>query len=234
MKIAIQLAANPRSFKRNYEHFLKNLVEPLNPDVFIHTWDLEGNDRPEVTTDGSCQEYIDLYQPLAHQIEHLVYNYEPLKTMRPHFTSRHRVNELRRKYELDNNIEYDVVIMARPDVKLINPVPNGNSACLGSEFKPEYLDHLEANDIWIHHFKEGLPSDYFWYASPKMMNLSIDGCFNNLDKLHIYTPGAERLWWHILQEAGFSKNEFKYYGNSIHDKDAVDNSFRFFDIECVR
>ena len=93
-KVAVLLAANPRSFKRNYSYFEKNILETLNPDVFIHTWRLHGNERPDVTTDGSCEEYINLYKPKSWEIEDLVYDYEPLHTMRPHFTSRYKVNKI--------------------------------------------------------------------------------------------------------------------------------------------
>lgn len=234
MKIAVQMAANPRSFKRCYDSFKKNILDTLNPDIFIHTWKLNGLERPDVTTDGSCEEYIELYQPKSYQIEELNYNYEPLMTMVPHFTSRYKVNELRKKHERENEVKYDVVIMARPDVRLINYPPKNNSQVLGSQFKPEYIDMVKEDTIWIHHFKEGIPSDYFFYTSPKWINISIEGCYNNLHKLNIFNPGSERLWWHILQENGFKREWFKYFGNSIHDEDHIQNSFRLFDIECVR
>ena len=235
MKVAIQFAANPRSFKRCYESFKKNILGTLNPDVFIHTWRLNGNERPDVITDGSCEEYIDLYKPKSFCIEDLTYSYQPLMTMAPHFTSRHRVNEIRKKYQEENNIKYDVVIMARPDVRLINPpISDKVNTVLGSEFKKEYLNNFTEDSIWVHHYKDGLPSDYFFYTSPKWMDISIDGCFNNLDKLNIYNPGSERLWNYILNQNNFKREWFKYYGNSIHDQDHIDNSFRFFDIECVR
>jgi hypothetical protein len=233
-KVAIQLAANPRSFKRCYPFFKANILDTLNPDVFIHTWNLKGKERPDVTTDGSCEEYIELYKPKKFIIEDLEYNYQPLQTMIPHFTSRFKVNKLRKEYEKENNIKYDVVIMGRPDVKLINNPPKNNSQVLGSEFKAEYIDMVEEDSIWIHHFKDGVPSDYFFYTSPKWMDISIDGCYGNLDKLNIYNPGSERLWWHILQENIFKREWFRYYGNSIHDQDHIHNSFRLFDIECIR
>jgi len=235
MKIAVQIAANPRSFKRNYEYFKKNIVDTLNPDIFIHTWRLHGRERPEVTTDGTCEEYIDLYKPKAYEIEDLHYNYQPLMTMAPHFTTRYRVNEIRKKYEKENNIKYDVVIMHRADIRLTNPpISNNYGQVIGSEFKMEYAERLKEDEIWIHHFKEGIPADYFFYSSPKWMDIGIEGCFNNLDKLNIFSPGSERLWWHVLQQNGFKKEGFKYYGNSVHDQDHIDNSFKFFDIECVR
>jgi hypothetical protein len=234
-KVAIQLAANPRSFKRCYDSFKKNIIDTLNPDIFIHTWRLHGNERPEVTTDGSCEEYIDLYKPVAYEIEDLEYNYEPLMTMVPHFTTRYRVNQIRKKYQKENNIKYDVVIMDRADIRLTNPPISYNyNQVIGSEFKREYLEKLQKDEIWVHHFKDGLPADYFFYSSPEWMDISIEGCYNNIDKLHLYNPGSERLWWHILQENGFKKEWFKYFGNSIHDQDHIDNSFKFFDIECIR
>lgn len=245
MKVAIQLAANPRSFKRNYESFKKNIVETLNPDIFIHTWRLHGSERSEVITDGSCEEYIDLYKPKAYAIEDLHYNYQPLMTMIPHFTSRHKVNELRKKYQQDNNIKYDVVLMFRPDIRLLNPHESGYvqvksnpfdtvAKVLGSEFKLEYLKNLKEDEIWVHHYKDGLPADYFFYCSPKWMDISLEGCYNNLDKLNIYRPGSERLWLYVLNQNGFKRDWFKYYGNSIHDKDHIENSLKFFDIECIR
>jgi len=234
MKIAIQIAANPRSFKRSYPSFKKNIIDTLNPDIFIHTWRLHGNERPEVITDGTCEEYIDLYKPNSWEIEDLYYDYQPLQTMKPHFTSRYKSNKLRQEYQKQNNIKYDVVLMHRPDIKLINPIPKNNSAVLGSEFKIEYAEKVQEDEIWVHHFKDGLPSDYFFYCSPKWMDIGIEGCYNNMDKLNIFQPGSERLWWHILQNNGFKREWFKYYGNSIHDQDHIDNSFRLFDIECVR
>lgn len=228
------MAANPRSFKRCYDSFKNNILDTLNPDIFIHTWKLNGFERPDVTTDGSCEEYVDLYKPKAWEIEELDYNYEPLNTMVPHFTSRYKVNELRKKYEKEKNIKYDIVIMGRPDVRLINNPPKNNSEVIGSKFRIEYANMVEEDSIWIHHFKDGIPSDYFFYTSPKWMNITIEGCYKNLDKLNIYRPGSERLWWYILQNNGFKREWFKYFGNSIHDEDHIKNSFRLFDTECVR
>jgi hypothetical protein len=125
--------------------------------------------------------------------------------------------------------------MDRADIRLTNPpISNNYNQVIGSEFKMEYLEKLQKDEIWVHHFKDGLPADYFFYSSPEWMDISIEGCYNNIDKLHLYNPGSERLWWHILQENGFKKEWFKYFGNSIHDQEHIDNSFKFFDIECIR
>lgn len=215
------MSANPRSFKRVYESFVKNIKEQFEFDLFIHTWRLFGSERPDVKTDGSCEEYIELYNPVRFEIEDLHYNYEPLNTMVPHFTSRWKSNQLRLNYEKETGTKYDVVLCHRPDVKLRNP------------FKSEFLDLVEEDKIFIHHFKSGIPADYLFFTSPKWMNITAD-CYNELDKLQEYSPGSERLWWYKLQKEGFKYENFRFYGNSTHNKEHILKSLNLFDIECVR
>ena len=223
MKIAIQLAANPRSFKRTYPNFIKNIVDTLNPDIFIHTWRLHGNERPDVITDGSCEEYIELYKPKAWEIEDLYYNYQPLQTMIPHFTSKYKVNEIRKKYQQENNIKYDLIICARPDIRILQ------------EFKMEYAQEVQEDELWIHHFRCGIPSDYIFYGKEKWMNVSYDSYLER-DKLNIYQPGSERLWWYKLQKEGFTFEKFKFFGTGYVECDGTvfDRPFAKFDIDQIR
>lgn len=215
------MAANPRSFKRLRESFCRNFCDQFEFDLFIHTWRLHGSERPDVTTDGSCEEYIELYKPTKHLIEDLHYSYQPLNTMVPHFTSRWKTNQLRLEYEKEKGISYDVVICHRPDVRLLSP------------FKASFLDLVGEDNIFIHHFKNGIPADYHFFTTPKWMNITAS-CFNHLDLLPQYSPGSERLWWHILQQNGFQYKDFVFYGNSVHDQEHIDKSLRLYDIECVR
>lgn len=229
MKIAIQMPGNPRSFKRCYNSYMKNLIETLEPDVFIHTWRQHGKERPDVTTDGTCEEYLELYNPIVGRIEDLYYDYQPLHTMVPHFTSRYRVNEMRKEYELKNNVKYDVVICHRSDVKLLSP------------FKKEFVERVEEDTIWIHHFtgpaqpstRNAIPSDYLFYTTPKWMNITAD-CYFEMDKLDYYRPGSERLWWYKLEKEGFKYEQFRFYGNKKHDQEHIDKSYKLFDTECIR
>ncbi len=176
---------------------------------------------PDVITDGNCQEYIDLYQPKAYQIEELVYDYQPLQTMRPHFTSRYKANQLRKKYEQENGFHYDVIICGRPDVKLLSP------------FKKEYLQEFNENTIGIHHFKDGIPADYFFYAAPHWMDVTAD-CYHEMHLLNQYQPGSERLWWYKLQKEGYQYKDFVLFGNSVHDAEHRERSRNYFDIACIR
>jgi hypothetical protein len=220
-KVAIQMAANPRSFRRVYESFKRNLIDQFEFDLFIHTWRLHGSERPDVVTDGTCEEYVELYKPTSYLIEDLHYSYQPLQTMIPHFTSRWKTNQLRLAHEKETGKKYDVVICHRPDVKLRNP------------FKEEYLDLVGEDNIFIHHFKDGIPADYHFFTSPKWMNITAD-CFNEIDLLPQYNPGSERLWWYKLQKEGFLYENFRFYGNSTHNQEHIDNSLKLYDIECVR
>jgi hypothetical protein len=236
MKVAIQLAANPRSFKRNYPYFKENLLDTLNPDVFIHTWNLKGNERPDVITDGSCQEYIDLYKPKAWEIEDLHYNYEPLMTMVPHFTSRYKANQLRKKYQEENNIKYDVVICHRADVRLLNP------------FKMEYANMVTKDSLWTHHFRKdvdglGAPqvNDYLFYTSPKWMDVVAD-CYHEMDKLNIYNPGSEKLMMYKLKKEGFNQDWVHLFGDTdddilrphLFEEGKARKSWHLFNIETIR
>jgi hypothetical protein len=199
MRIALQICANPRSFKRTFEAYQKYLIEPLHPDVFIHTWRLHGHERPDVTTDGSCEEYLDLYKPQVGVIEDLYYDYQPLYTMVPNFTTRFRANELRKQYEKTHGVKYDVVIAHRADIVLTAP------------FKMEYAQMVEEDSIWVHHFYNGLPSDYFFYSSPKWMDVTSD-CYKEFDMLKFFHPGSERLWMYKLYKDGFKYEWWRLFG----------------------
>ena len=236
MKIAIQLAANPRSFKRNYESFKKNILDTLSPDVFIHTWRLHGKERPDVTTDGSCEEYVDLYKPNAYEIEDLRYNYQPLMTMVPHFTSRYKTNLLRKKYQESHNIKYDVIICHRPDVRFNSP------------FKKEFAEMVTEDSLWTHHFRKdnngaGAPqiNDYLFYTSPKWMDVIAD-CYHELDKLNIYKPGSEKLTMYKLAKEGFNQDWIQLFGNTdddilrpdLFEESKSRKSHHLFEIETIR
>jgi hypothetical protein len=225
MNIAVQFRGNPRSFKRCYESLRQNIFEQLNPDIFIHTWRQHGAERSDVTTDGAPEEYIDLYKPVAYQIDDLYYNFEMLQTMRPYFTSLYLSNELRKNYEIQNKKKYDVIICVRSDLTLTSP------------FKIEYAKMVTENSLWIRHFERihfNLPCDYFFYTSPKWMDVSAN-CFHEMDKLNIHQPGGERLWWYKLQKEGFKYEWVNFFNDTINnDKEHEGRVFNFFDIHCIR
>jgi hypothetical protein len=58
VKIALCFAGQPRSFRKGYEFYKKNLLDVEDVDVFIHTWNSEDN-----------QEILDLYKPKRYLFE---------------------------------------------------------------------------------------------------------------------------------------------------------------------
>lgn len=225
MNIAIQFKGLPRSFKRTYDNLKKNIFDTLNPDIFIHTWDLQGSERGDVKTDGSPEEYINLYKPKKFQIEKLNHNHAHLGNMVPAFESGYKANELRKEYEKKMDKKYDVIIFARSDVGL------------SDKFLPEHASLVKENDIWAHHFDPNsqLIADAFFYAEPKWANISAE-TFLEINELPNHSPGGERLWSYKLKKEGYDFRYLKYYwtNETFYGEAYKENNFRFFDAFMIR
>lgn len=225
MNIAVQFKGLPRSFKRTYENLQKNIFDTLNPDIFIHTWDLEGSERGDVRTDGPPDEYINLYKPKKFQIERLRHNHVNLGNMVPAFESGYKSNQLRIQYEQETNKKYDVIIFARSDVGL------------SDKFLPKYAELVKENDIWAHHFDPNtqLIADAFFYTSPKWANISAETYFE-INELPNHSPGGERLWSHKLRKENYNFDWIKFYwtNETFFGEERKENNFRFFDTYMIR
>jgi hypothetical protein len=103
MKVAICIVGNPRSFKRTFPSFKKNLLKQTPADIFIHTYNQTGQERSDVNVDGTAEEYIELYSPIRSKIEELNFNFQMLQTMEPYFKSCYEVMQLVKNYEQENN-----------------------------------------------------------------------------------------------------------------------------------
>lgn len=81
MKVALCLSGQPRFVKECYNGIKQNLIEPNSADVFIHTWSYEnevdsaykfggngGWKNKRISADAH-KEAIDLYKPVAHQVD---------------------------------------------------------------------------------------------------------------------------------------------------------------------
>lgn len=219
MNVAIQFKGLPRSFKRTYNNLKDNIFDTLNPDIFIHTWDLHGRDRGDVQTDGNLKEYIDLYQPKKFEIEQLEHNHIHLGNMIPAFESGYKANLLRKKYEKEVNKKYDVIIFCRSDVGLSH------------KFLPEHISLVKDNDIWVNHFDPNTQqiSDPFFYTNPKWADISAETFFE-ISELPKYSPGGEKLWSYKLKKEGYDFNWLKYYwtNETFFGKNFEEKNFKFF------
>ena len=141
MKIAIQLFGHMRTYKQCYRALFDNLISQYDCDVFIHTWDkidhnttvwhnyhVTSNDGPEKLKSDIINTYnpkkicmesqnpVDMgcvtangYQISKFGIKSMLYGMS-------------MANDLRKQYQKETGVEYNVVIVTRPDIILHKPL----------------------------------------------------------------------------------------------------------------
>ena len=131
MKVALCLSGQTRNWVASAHTIKKNIIDPLNADVFFHTWSIRGEKiydyyPPDYVIDdtpiiGGLREF---YKPVATIIE--VPDYEMFKRIHPtpyyntlmmHY-SIWKANELKKLHEHSNNMKYDLVIRCRFDLEI--------------------------------------------------------------------------------------------------------------------
>ncbi len=124
-RLAIHLFGHLRTYEMTYQSFQDYIINPnaedgWKIDIFIHTWDVlsssvgswhrgkyEFNERK--ITNMDIEKLHQIYHPKKISIETLEEDYGLDITVR-------RVNELRKEYERQNNINYDYMLFTRPDI----------------------------------------------------------------------------------------------------------------------
>lgn len=124
-RLAIQLFGHVRTFERTFENFKKHMLEPnqadgYEVDIFVHSWsEIEPADKTwheenssvagKKLTPAQHTLFEKIYKPKVWLIE------TQTEGKRAHY-SRDCVNNARKKYEKGHDIQYDWVIMTRPDI----------------------------------------------------------------------------------------------------------------------
>lgn len=135
MKLAVQLFGHLRSYEQVVPYLKAHVIENFDCDIFIHTWSEEEHSDPswhKSPNDGKVKKLTnekklrELYKPEKLEIEdNKIIEYPgyfnannniALRGMKAMCYSQSRVNRLRKEYAQNNNIEYDLVIVLRPDV----------------------------------------------------------------------------------------------------------------------
>jgi hypothetical protein len=136
MKTALCLSGHIRSYKSAYKIMFDKIIQPLNCDIFIHTWDTEGfdvvrGDQHLMDTNVDENELKDFYQAKDVAVEKMkIFDTDKYQgrlgpgtrnknTVISMFDGIKQSNDLKSSYEISNNIKYDITIRARPDL-LIN------------------------------------------------------------------------------------------------------------------
>jgi hypothetical protein len=142
--VALCLFGQMRSYRKTHKFLKKNIIEPLNPDIFVHTWRLSGNtwkydnDNGEPVTE---EELENLYSPTRMEIERFKEDYyweleenkvpdkvrelpHYAKGILPMFYKMNKCNALKRDYEeREKDSKYDLVILIRPDLAVLSEIP---------------------------------------------------------------------------------------------------------------
>ena len=132
-KIALCISGYLRTFKECYPTILENVIQDNDVDIFIHTYDKLGNSSGwrhpidlSQDIDMNFLENIPYLKVLSVQKwDDIKYQFEKFRKFQPSITNINIIatifykiymcNELKKQYEIKNNVKYDLVIRMRGD-----------------------------------------------------------------------------------------------------------------------
>lgn len=130
MNICILISGMPRNIVNSHQWLKESVLQPIENsghhyDTFINTWE-----------DKETQLFIDTFKPIKYELD--VWNEGMIEKLgwprlkkydvatRPNllgmFYKIWKCNELRKKYELENDIKYDVIIRTRTELRYNNQI----------------------------------------------------------------------------------------------------------------
>jgi len=226
MRVALCLSGQARFLETCYYESMKpNIIDDLNPDVFIHTWDtsdmvdqhfINGNGwvMGDKISHDLMETMVSLYKPKKHVIEPQKY-FEQNKwsnRLMPSIKSDHMYsmfysinesNKLKKQYEEENNFIYDWVIRIRFDMA----IPSG----------PLNLSSLTNDHLWVAtgcFDNRGGYLDSLGYSSSQIMDIYSD-TFNHVDKIADENPTMGICGEYILRKH-IDKNNIPVMENGTH------------------
>ena len=153
----------------------------------------------------SFSKYKDGFQAQRDQLPHFDWNREDLGIYGMTFAIK-KANEMREKFEQENNIIFDCVIRARFEAKFIQP----GSTNYSPDAKFSVSDYDLANIIYIsctnRDIKYGM-GDCIGFSSSQNMSLysKVYDNLNELSAIEGYTP--EKIFYHNLQKYNLHKSD---------------------------
>src|SRR5262245_51195925 len=130
MNIAIQLSGMPRNIENSFNWLKESMLDILDKnnayyDFFIYTWE-----------DANLQQFIETFKPKKwnserwndqradllgwQEFKNHKFEIEPRSSCLGQFYSINECNKLRREYEFEKNISYDIIIRFRTELKFNN------------------------------------------------------------------------------------------------------------------
>ncbi|MDD4519385.1 MAG: hypothetical protein PHI50_00675 [Alphaproteobacteria bacterium] len=228
MKVAVELFGHLRTYRKCYKSLQKHLLKKYDCDVFMHTWSTLNHNtqtwHKNKMINGSSSTYSkeeelqriynlkgllieeqkpkDLGNIIAIKKEMSIFGISCM------FHSMQEVNCLREKYARENNIQYDFVVMVRPDI------------FLKKDFDIEkFIDRLTDEEINNSYFTAGFPmtsllsefrmlgaTDLLFFAKPQLLSdifKSTDKILANFTPNKCFNNGPEYFLPKAVQDLGY-------------------------------
>ena len=144
MKVAVQISGQGKDFKNVYSTLKEHLLDKLGDyDIFIHNWDTDkrkvswcGDEKIKVS-DDNFKEMLDIFKPKKYLREcfdefyensyleqkkdlcvkygNNIFSYTSQNVI-PQLYGWYKCNEIRKQYQNETNIEYDIIFKIRADI----------------------------------------------------------------------------------------------------------------------
>lgn len=213
MRVAICLSGQIRNWKLAYKNQLYFWSRGGNViDYFIHTWDYSadrtGVSKPYIERDVTIDEFNEVknaFNPIKYEIDnkkqYYFYDNDHWSSL---FYSFSRSIMMKRKYEIENGFEYDVVVKSRPDV------------CFNPNFFHS-LDKINNNIIRTTHggpmpleFNMFNINDCVFMGNSYTMDLLINLYFYRQQKINKNIPNSRN--YHIMGPGVLMHEYFRDFG----------------------
>jgi len=130
MKIAVCLSGMPRNIENSYTWLKESILDVLdanniNWDIFISTWNNDDTNhlhkkfKPEVINIGTYNSETEKHLGWDKFKEHK-FEIEPRVSCLAQFDRIYTCNNVRKEHEKKNNIQYDIIIRTRTELKFNN------------------------------------------------------------------------------------------------------------------
>jgi hypothetical protein len=177
-RLAVQFYGYLRTFRRTFDSFVKNVLEPNRAcgyeiDVFIHTWDTweyaVGTYQTWHITEknpGGANSSIAGRPVTGEDRKWIEEHYAPKRweavTQQPgqkRNDSLLRVSQLRKEYEQQTGTQYDWVITTRPDVRFLTPLIIDDYLGPYNGFHIPFIEYNPLRSNLLRMYSFGLPED---------------------------------------------------------------------------
>jgi len=196
MRCCILLTGLARSFELSYIFNKYFIIDPLDCDVFIHTWDIVNggfrfspqanilntgrvsNPTNEISLpcfestliDFINNKKINCKKSIIESYENFKNLYGPESTPAQLYSWK-SCNDLKKQYEIENNFEYDLVIKTRNDLLPYTSIPDDEIKNINNTL---YITNHISKGFYDKHISDLSAPDGFAFSNSKLMNYYCD------------------------------------------------------------